>query len=457
MESHQRTVSRRAFTLGALGVLAACSPGQEGPGTTATTTSPLGDGTALSGPVPTFSGELPPLVEQVTVPPDLPETAPTLFRGVRLFDGESITEEVDVILAGGLVTSVGTGLEEPEGAEVVDGAGHTLIPGMIDSHVHAYPEAQQEAARFGVLTELDLFVVLELADQVDEQRTTGATGRADVFSATSMATAPDGHGTQFRVDDFETLTEPSQAAGWVADRVAEGAAYIKIVIESGGDFQALDQEIVAALVEAAHEQGLRAIIHAQSAADTVVALSVPLDGLAHAAWDELPPEVVARIAEMGIPVVTTAGMAQPSRLKPALDDDRVADRATPVMLSRLRRATYAGDEQWAAVLSNLRALHDAGVSLLTGTDNSNPGTISGIGILVETEILVEAGMTPVEALASATSLPADTFGLADRGRIAEGLRGDVVLVEGDPTTEITDLHGIVGVWKWGVPVELDAA
>lgn len=457
MDTHNSsTVSRRAFALGSFGVLVACSSTDDH--LTTTPTPPRGeDGAALSGPAPSFSGELSPLVDRVTVPPDLPGVPPTLFRGVRLFDGEEVTEDVDVLLADGLVTAVGPGLDEPEGVEVVDGAGHTLIPGMIDSHVHSFPVAQAQAARFGVLTELDLFVVPDLAAVVDEQRATGATDRADLFSATSMGTAPGGHGTQFRVDDLQTLTDPAQAAGWVEDRVTEGAAYIKIVVESGRDFEALDQETVAALVDAAHDHDLRAIIHAQSVRDTVVAVSVPLQGLAHVAWSEMPPELVTRIAEMGIFVITTAGMAQPSGLKPALDDDRVMDRIHPDVLSRFRRATYASDEAWAAVLTNLQSLRGAGVPLLAGTDNSNPGTISGAGMLIELDILVEAGMTPAEALTCATSLPADTFGLADRGRIAEGLRGDVVLVEGDPTSQITDLHGIVGVWKWGVPVELAVA
>lgn len=443
-------VSRRAFLVGAVGVLASCSSEGEGdPGHA----PPLDESAATNSPVPTFAGELKPLVERVTVPPGLPEAAPTIFRGVRLFDGETVTDAADVILVGGLVAAVGTGLDQPQGAEVVDGAGHTLIPGMIDCHVHAFPAAQVQAARFGVLTELDLFTVEDLAAQLEEQVTTGATDRADVFSATSMATAPDGHGTQFRVP-IDTLTEASQAVGWVEDRVTEGAAFIKVVVESGFERTSLGQDIVAAVVDAAHEHGLRAIIHSQWLEDTRIALSVPLDGLAHAPWDELPPMVVDQIAESGIFVVTTAGLAQPSRLKPALDDDKVLDRVEPSLLSSFRRATYAGDEEWAAVLANLQALHSAGVPLLPGTDNSNPGTISGAGMLVEAAILVEAGLSPVEALTSATALPATTFGLTDRGRIADGLRGDVVLVEGDPTTDISDLHGIVGVWKWGVPVDL---
>lgn len=452
MESH-RKVSRRAFALGAIGVLAACSSTDNDNPTT--TSSSDGAGATL-GPAPEFTGELKPLVEGVSVPPDLPETAPTLFRGVRLFDGDEVTEATDVILQAGLVAAIGAGLDEPDGAEVVDGAGHTLLPGMIDAHTHSFPALQQQSARFGVLTELDMFTVPDLSAVQDAERSTGATDRADVFSSMSMATAPEGYGTHFQVADLEPVTDVAQAEAWVQDRVDEGAAYIKIAVDTGSRFPAtLDGDIVAALVDAAHDQGLRAIAHAESSRDVEVVLASPVDGLAHTvSRDEMPQELVDRIAEMGIFVLTTSAIGQPTKHKPLLDEDGIMDRVDPSLVARFRRATLASDERWAAVQANLVALHAAGVPLIAGTEAPAPGTTGGAGLLVEVENLVDAGLSPDEALHAATARTADTFGLTDRGRIAEGLRGDVVLVEGDPTADITDLRGTVSVWKWGVPVEL---
>lgn len=445
------SVSRRVFVLGAAGALAACSSG----GDEETAGAP-GDRAEVSlGPAPTFTGELKPLVDQVAVPTNLPDTAPTIFRGVRLFDGEAVTEASDVILHGGLIAAVGTGLDEPEGADVVDGAGHTLIPAMIDAHTHTHALSLPQSARFGVLTELDMFIVPDLQELHDEESETGAPERADVFTSMSMATAPEGHGTQFRVPDFKTLTAASEVPAWVQARVDEGASYIKIVVESGGGFTALDQEIVVALVDEAHQHGLRAIVHAQAPADLRVALAAPVDGLSHIVWSApMSPDVVERVAQMGTFLVTTSGIGQPTKHKSALDNDRVLDRVDSTMTSYFRRPTYASEERWEASLANLTALHDAGVPLLAGTDTGNPGTTAGAGMLVELENLVTAGMTPAEALRSATSLPAQSFGLSDRGRIAEGLRGDVALIAGDPTSQITDLQAISGVWKWGVPVDL---
>jgi hypothetical protein len=102
-----------------------------------------------------------------------------------------------------------------------------------------------------------------------------------------------------------------------------------------------------------------------------------------------------------------------------------------------------------------RQLRDAHVDVLTGTDAPNPGTTHGASLHRELELLVKAGLTPTEALAAATSVPAKRFGLEDRGSIAVGKRADLVLVDGDPTKDITATRKIVGVWKTGVAVDRD--
>jgi imidazolonepropionase-like amidohydrolase len=96
------------------------------------------------------------------------------------------------------------------------------------------------------------------------------------------------------------------------------------------------------------------------------------------------------------------------------------------------------------------------VPILAGTDQHNPGTAPGASLHGELEILVEAGLKPVQALKAATSATAKAFRLTDRGRIAPGLRADLLLVEGDPTVDITATRNIVAVWKAGVEFNRDA-
>ncbi|MEU2254889.1 amidohydrolase family protein [Nocardia xishanensis] len=95
-------------------------------------------------------------------------------------------------------------------------------------------------------------------------------------------------------------------------------------------------------------------------------------------------------------------------------------------------------------------MHRAGVALLAGTDATPFVPAHGVDLHTELRLLTEAGLTPEQALAAATSLPARCFGLADRGRIAPGLRADLVLVDGDPTTDITATAALAEVWRRGV-------
>jgi imidazolonepropionase-like amidohydrolase len=98
-------------------------------------------------------------------------------------------------------------------------------------------------------------------------------------------------------------------------------------------------------------------------------------------------------------------------------------------------------------------LFKAGVPLLAGTDAPGPGTTYGASLLREVEHLTKAGLSPVAALAAATSVPARVFRFNDRGQIKPGMRADLVLVQGDPSKEIRDIRNIVAIWKRGVRFE----
>ena len=113
-------------------------------------------------------------------------------------------------------------------------------------------------------------------------------------------------------------------------------------------------------------------------------------------------------------------------------------------------------KSYEAAETSIKQLRAAGVPILAGTDAGNPGTSHGAALHRELELLVKAGLTPIEALAAATSVPAKTFRLGDRGRIAKGMRADLVLVNGDPSVDITATRAIDGVWKQGVRADRDS-
>jgi hypothetical protein len=300
----------------------------------------------------------------------------------------------------------------------------------------------------------------ELAAEMRRQQAENdAVDRSDLFSARTLATTPGGHGTQFGLP-IPTLTGPDEAEAFVAARVAEGSDYLKIIIEDGAELglslPTLDQETVTALVQAAHEHGLLALVHVQTLAAAQQALAAGADGLAHIFVDAPPDETfVNNAVSSGLFVIPTLAVFQSIGGEPLdasiIEDPYLAPYLTQPDLQLLSNP-YTGFEglSLANGLEAVRQLHEAGAPILAGTDASNPGTTYGASLHRELVLLTEAGLSPLESLAAATSVTADIFSLSDRGRIAPGLRADLLLVNGDPTTEITATRDIVGVWKLGV-------
>lgn len=147
-------------------------------------------------------------------------------------------------------------------------------------------------------------------------------------------------------------------------------------------------------------------------------------------------------------------LPEPDATHPALDPPpKAATQPTPTPESPGdRRLDLDG------ALRSTRLLHQAGMPILAGTDVSDllPFGGHGVALHLELALLVKAGLTPSQALAAATWVPAPCFGLTDCGRIAPGHRGDLLLVDGDPTSNITATRDIAGIWHCGVRLDRDA-
>lgn len=403
--------------------------------------------------------------EPATTAPARPDPARFAIRDVRVFDGEHFIDGATVRVKEGLVEAVGADVEVPPGWEVVEGQGRTVMPGLIDAHVHTWGEARQDALRFGVTTQLDMFSDhRRLAAAKREREDIAQTGQADLWSAGTLATAEGGHGSQFGMA-IPTLAAPAEAAAWVVARRDEGSDFIKIVREDlhvysdARRLPTLDAATVVAVIEAAHANGLRAVVHASAQETARESLRGGADGLVHVFQDAPADEAFVALArERGAFVVPTltviAGFS--GERSPLADDLRFA-----AWLSREQRDSLsarmhdgAGDPAMLAnAVESVRRLHAAGVTLLAGTDAPNPNTAHGASLHEEIARLAAAGLGNAGALVAATSGPARAFGLNDRGRIAVGLRADLVLVEGDPETDIAATGAIAMIWKNGRRVD----
>ncbi len=392
------------------------------------------------------------IVEPVATPEVAADVA---FVGVDVFDGAAWIDDA-VLVAGDRIVAVGRDLAVPAAATRVEGAGQSLLPGLIDAHVHVQNQGDpKQALAFGVTTEIDMFTMPEVAASVRESSRT----RADVISAGILATSPGGHGTEYGIP-IPTLSRPEEADAFVAARVAEGSAFLKIVVDDGAElglpFTTLDAATVTALVTAAHRRELAAVVHVGTLADAEIAVAAGADGLAHMFTDRAPPPAFIASAKAGGLFVTDTLAVLSSmcdgRHGPALaDDPRLSPWLRQDDLQALRAPFVppSGRPSCASAFAGVLALHRAGVPILASTDAPNPGTVHGASLLGELSLLVEAGLSPTEALAASTAKPAAAFGLHDRGRIAVGLRADLLLVRGDPRVDITAVRDIVAVYKAG--------
>ena len=196
--------------------------------------------------------------------------------------------------------------------------------------------------------------------------------------------------------------------------------------DDGADGEA--QTILRAIIEAAHRGGKLAVVHALEQRAAIGAIEAGADGLVHIFRDEEPdPSFATLVADRSAFVVPTLFVHDPTL--PVNQPDR-----------------------WEHAAEAVRQLKALGVSILAGPDGWWPEVYpDGLALHRELELLVEAGLTPHEALVAATSATAQSFGLEDRGRVAPGYRADLLLVRGDPTVDILATRDIVQVWKLGLP------
>ncbi len=397
-----------------------------------------------------FAGLLSPRAQQTQ--PDF------AFRNVDVFDGSRMIRRTTVVVQQGMIRAVGRNIEIPSTAQVIDGSGKTLLPGFFDAHTHLglmYGEQfLRDALDFGVTTELEMgggAASLSLRKTASD-----SPDMADLRTAGTVITVPKGHPTQMDGGSIPTLGPGDDPQAFVDARIAEGGDYIKIVYEHA--FPTLTKRQLDDLIAAAHRRNRLALVHVTTQNDARDAIAAGADGLVHIFADASPAadfaEFAARHHVFVIPTLSVFEIVSGASKSPWWQSaSNVGPYITPSMRGSLQRKMppgIGGNLKFTHAIAAVRALHRAGVPILAGTDAPTPGLAHGLSLHHELELLVQSGLTPLEALASATSESARAFGFHDRGRILEGKRADLVLVDGDPSINITATRAIVEIWKLGV-------
>ncbi|MEV6850495.1 amidohydrolase family protein [Actinoplanes sp. NPDC051411] len=384
------------------------------------------------------------------------------IRAGALFDGvsETLMAEPVLVADGARIVAVGPAIVPPAGAEIVDLPGATLLPGLIDTHVHlafdasadpvtalagrtdddvvrAMADAGRAAVRGGVTTVRDLgdrgYLSLGLR---------GAAGLPAIVAAGPPITTPRGH---CHFLGGGTAPAPGALRAAVRERADHGVDVIKVMASGGTMTPGTRQETaqftagqLRGIVEEAHRLGRPVTAHAHGTAAIRAALDAGVDGMEHVSfWSadgvDDPGDLVERIAGSRVTVGLTAGVVPVPGAEPPA-----------AVLMRMPR-----------IVANTRRMREAGAHLALGTD-------AGIGPPKPHDVLRSAvaqtaaiGLSLPAALRLATSTAAAVCGLAaGKGRLAPGFDADILAVDGDPLTDPAALHRIRAVFLRGDRVTL---
>ncbi|MGI8882431.1 MAG: amidohydrolase family protein [Jatrophihabitans sp.] len=332
------------------------------------------------------------------------------FTGTVWTGGDAAPFEGTVVLDGaGRIQRVGpdAAADLPAGVPRYGGAGYWIGPGLIDAHVHLAFADPLPSLSTGLVAVRDLGAPPSVARSVRTGHALPPTGRPFVAVAGQIVTAPGGYpATSWGADGFAAfVTDPGRARTVVNQLATQGCDLIKLALEPGdGEWPVPDPATARAVVQAAHSAGLAVTAHALRADMVARAVDVGVDELAHTPTERLSPELVERIADASIGVVSTL-------------------------------QTFFSGGQGAAAAANAADLVAAGVPLRYGTDFGNTGTRPGVDPR-ELDRLADTGLGRLGALRAATVQAARSPGIRGRtGLLRVGEPAALVLLPGDPVRE----------------------
>lgn len=354
-----------------------------------------------------------------------------LITDAQIFTGSETLSRTDLAIRNGKIVAIGPELDRQQRAsQMIDASGKTLIPGLMNTHVHAwFPAHLQQAAKAGVLGVCDMhgstFAVQWMSQFND------SIGYADYHAAGSGATVPGGHGTQFGMP-VPTIDSTRSARQFVLDRIAEGVDYIKILREPMRPTLSFEQ--IDTIIQTAHENGIKAVAHVSRCEDGVELAKRGVDGLVHIWFDRsmTEEELAVFAARKDMFIVPTAL----TNMK-VLEFFRQQERDMTAVLDSV------------GILREIGRLHEVGVDVLAGTDPPNFNINHGTDLYKELLLLAAAGLSVEDCLAGATTISADHFGLPDQHRLQVGAAASFILLPSDPLQNLDILYDLEQVWQDG--------
>jgi imidazolonepropionase-like amidohydrolase len=419
-------------------------------------------------------------LEPLDVAPQAPTSAATVFEGARVIrgDGRAPLENAAFLVENGRFTQVGAAgsVQTPPGARRVDLRGKTVMPAIVDAHVHlGYRRGATFTAdnytRDNLLDELDRFSYFGVAAVLE-----AGTGRGPLpfqlrdreHPHTRYLTAgrgfamPDaGPGVPMRDAPYGVTTE-AEARRDVQELAASRPDMIKIWVDDrGGTVDKLKPSLYRAIIDEAHAHGIRVMAHIAALDDAKDLLRAGVDGFGHVVRDrDVDQELLAMLRERPNVFFLETLWGERNAIyarKPAwLDEPIVRSALTEGELRTLADGfSGASTESAQRLLRNVAALNRAGVRLGLGTDTGGVtgGGYFGLASLVELELLVKAGLTASQSIAAGTRTSASVLGLDSLGTIDAGKSASFIVLDANPLDDIANARKISSVYLDGGEID----
>jgi imidazolonepropionase-like amidohydrolase len=441
-----------------------------------------------------------PAPAQIASDPQPPRATLAVVGGVLIDGHEGPPAPNSVVLIDGKrIVAVGTrdSLKVPTGTKVIDAAGYYVMPGLIDRHVHLdllgyggvgdrggyvywhktygsrYEVIAETSARQllmqGVTTAVDLggdpAIQIKMRDRINRGQIPGprmlmSMGWITNWSDEQFATHHRGKAgagpSGVQVFNVRTVEEAQQA---VQKTIEMGADIVKL-------YTGLTAEQMKPISEAARKKGLRITGHVSGRADALMRIRGGQHAIEHQGFDAADEEVVSELVARRTVVVPTNVQSLAANLaieEPTwLDNPRFRLLTPPDLyadvresLTHVNRIAYFGGNlrprRLEESLADVKRLYDAGVTLGVGTDSGTPANFHTDSTWRQMELLVRAGIPPMEVIAMGTRTNAQGLGLgAETGSIDPGKMADLIVVDGNPLRNMNALQHVVYVVKEGV-------
>lgn len=406
---------------------------------------------------------------------------PIAIVGAWVVDGTgSPAIQSNVIIRGERIEAVGPDARPVEGAVVIDATGSTLIPALSDLHTHATYSAGRGASGDWIKN-LKAYIYSGVANIVDfgtypeafapMRALASASGATPHLFLAARISTPLGHGTEGgRQGMTAEVQTPGEARAAMRKILPFGPDTIKVFTDgwrygSAPDMTSMTEPTLQAIVDEAHRHNVEVLSHTVTIDKGKIAARAGVDCIDHSVSDrEVDQELISMMKERGTCYTPTMVVYENRAL--ALDHPFLVDVLEPVVRQSFSTSgpgnaaeppteiSPARRRRWANIVRNVALLHRAGVPIAAGTDAGVTGTFHGWATLRELELLVEAGLSPVEAIKAATFNACQALRVdVDRGTIAPGKRADLVLVAGEPHRKMSDIWKIKEVFLSGARVD----